>query len=90
MVIDDKEAFLIDIQKPLLDAGYVYLISFSPDYDWTSLLPPANLPPIPGLTQSTMLLGGVTDNPDIVRVARTFMSTLLHEPKKFKPGQPVA
>lgn len=89
LIIDGKEAFLIDVKKSLLDAGYVYLISLSLDYDWTEILPPMTLPPIPSLTDRPMTLRGITDDPEIVRIARAFISTLDSSPKAFAVGAPI-
>ncbi len=76
LVIDDKEAFLCEMRKPLLDAGYVYLIGTSTEYNWETILPKTTLPPIQGLTSTTTKLPGITNDSKIIAVAREFQKVL--------------
>lgn len=87
--IGGKEAYLCDIRRQLLDAGYVYLISMSSDYDWEALLPVVTVPPLPGLTATPMNLRGLTDDETVLRIARAFQRTLDEQPERFREGAPV-
>lgn len=88
--IEGKEAYLCDMRKPLLDQGYVYLISMSPDYDWEELLPPLVVPPLPGLSDKAMRLQGLTNDEGVLRIARIFQQTLDEKPERFQPGKDVS
>ena len=87
--INGKEAYLCDMRRPMLDQGYVYLISLATEYDWEDLLPPVVLPPLPGLTTAPMRLRGVTDDAAVLRIARIFQQTLDEKPERFQEGKDV-
>ena len=87
--LDGKEAYLCDMRRPLLDKGYVYLISLAADYGWEELLPPVVVPPLPGLSNAPMRLRGVTDDPAVLRIARIFQQTLDEKPERFQEGKDV-
>ena len=85
LVIDGKSALVVEPNRSLLEAGFVYLVSFRAGERWEELLPPITLPVIPGLFDEPMTVEGVTDDPRIVRLVRDFVEAL-DQPGAFQPG----
>ncbi|WP_461210484.1 hypothetical protein [Desulfocurvus sp. DL9XJH121] len=87
LVIDGKDAYVCGVRKPLLDAGFVYLISLTPGLQWEDELPVATVPATPGLCATDMRFPGVTDDPEVLRLTRAFLAALRGgEGRGFKPG----
>ena len=76
LTIAGKEAFICDVREPLLKAGFVYLISITPGFQWEDELPTLTLPPTPGLCQTPLPFPGVTDDAGVLRLAREFVDVL--------------
>lgn len=76
LTIAGKEAFICDVREPLLKAGFVYLISITPGFQWEDELPTLTLPPTPGLCQTPLPFPGVTDDAGVLRLTREFVDVL--------------
>ena len=76
LVIAGKEAFICDVRLPLLNAGFVYLISITPGLQWEDELPTLTIPPTPGVCQTPLPFPGVTDDAGVLRLAREFVEAL--------------
>ena len=86
-MINGREAYLCDVNLPLLEAGYVYLISLTPGRQWEDALPVLTLPHIPGVNNRALPFPGVTDDPGVLALARRFVDTLKGEGgRPFAPG----
>jgi hypothetical protein len=75
--IDGKAAFVCQANPALLEAGYVYLISLTPDFSWEEELPVLTLPAIPGVCNAGTPFAGITDDAGVVRLTREFAASLL-------------
>lgn len=76
MVIDGKDAYVADVRMPLLEAGFVYLISLTPDFQWEDELPARTIPPTPGLCVEPFPFAGLTDDPEVLRLTHDFLARL--------------
>lgn len=85
LVIGGREAFICDVRPALLEAGYVYLISMTPGFQWEDELPVLTIPPTPGVCSVPLAFPGVTDDPGVLRLARDFAARL-QSPEPFTPG----
>lgn len=85
LVIGGREAFVCDVRPALLEAGYVYLISMTPGFQWEDELPVLTIPPAPGLCAEELAFPGVTDDPGVLRLTRDFVARLQGE-TPFSPG----
>ncbi len=85
LVIGGREAFVCEVRPALLEAGYVYLISMTPDFQWEDELPVLTIPPTPGLCSEPLPFPGVTDDPGVLRLTRDFVARLQGE-TPFSPG----
>jgi hypothetical protein len=74
--INGQEAFVCDVNLDLLKAGYVYLISLTPGFQWEDALPELMLPAIPGVSVAPRSCSGITDDPGVLRLTRAFTDTL--------------
>lgn len=87
LVIDGKDAYVADVRAPLMDAGFVYLISLTSGFQWEDELPVATIPATPGVCVEAIAFPGVTDDPEVVRLTREFFAVLNGEgDKPFAPG----
>ncbi len=87
LTIGGKEAFICDVRRPLLEAGFVYLISMTPDFQWEDELPLLTIPPTPGVCATPLPFPGITDDPEVLRLAREFVKILdAADGPGFKPG----
>ena len=87
LIIDGQEAFVCDVRPPLLKAGFVYLISMTPGFQWEDELPVLTIPATPGVCLTDMPFPGVTDDSRVLRLTRDFMDVLNEvDGKRFKEG----
>lgn len=85
LIIAGKEAFVCDVRPALLAAGFVYLISMTPGFQWEDELPVLTIPPTPGLCANPLDFPGVTDDPGVLRLTRDFVARLQGK-EPFSPG----
>lgn len=88
LVIGGREAFVCEVRPALLEAGYVYLISMTPGFQWEEKLPVLTIPPTPGVCSEELAFPGITDDPQVLRLTRDFVARL-QEKVPFRPG-PIA
>lgn len=87
LVIDGQEAFVCDVRPALLKAGFVYLISMTPGFQWEDKLPALTIPATPGVCHTDMPFPGVTDDERVLRLTRGFVDALNGvDGKAFKQG----
>lgn len=87
LTINGKDAYICDVRPALLEAGYVYLISMTPGFQWEDELPVLTLPPIPGISSNAMPFPGITNDLGILKLTHTFVDALNGEKgQAFKIG----
>lgn len=89
MTINGHNAYVCDVRRPLLQAGFVYLISLEPGFYWENELPVLVIPPTPGLCTSPLPFPGMTDDPQVLRLTQAFVDILDGKGHGFRPG-PIA
>ena len=64
------------MRLPLLNAGFVYLISLTPGFQWEDKLPLLTIPATPGVCLTYMPFPGVTDDSGLLQLTRDFVDVL--------------
>ena len=86
LTINGKKGYLIQVEYPALQAGYVGIIDIFGKTDWSSILPETKVPKEDvkkyGLPST---LSGVTTDPRIVAIAKQFWDDI-NTPDGFVEG----
>jgi hypothetical protein len=73
LVIDDKEAWVFEPKRSLLDMGYVILVDgIGSQTRWADRLPRITVAADPSVGQAELVLSGATADPLVLALARGF------------------
>lgn len=85
LVIDDKEAWVFEPKRSLLDMGFVILVDgIGSQGRWADRLPPITVAADPSVGQAALVLSGATSDPLVLALARGFW-TLCNGQGQFGP-----